>query len=996
LNEESNQSTRLEHAKQPVAIVHEGFFVYANPLFLERLGVKSLEDLQAIPLLDMVEERFHQRLREHLDAAKKIAGTDTRQAEARLNFRRTDSLPVAANCTSFRTRYAGEDCVQINLVTASDTSVAGRVRALPWRHYLSLLFLALFTVLPSTLLLKLNINNAPDVYFPHDEPAVVIDRELRTRFPNDQVFVLLFEGVALFSDGFLEAYENLGRDLQRLEIIDDVISVTTQDHIAGTQDDFIVERLIDVAELDATRPLQRRERVLGDALSKDVLSNPEGSALAMIAIPQKIGNSIERLALEEQILGLVEQHRLRGYLVAMAGQIPVDVAQLRSMLRDNMVFIPATVAIGLTLIWWLFRRMVAVMLAGMAIGVVVNTTVAIYVLFNQPFTLVSSIIPPLLSALTVAALVHLFNGLFLASKRGLSGNERVARAMADVDRPALFAALTTAGGLASLATSPIVPIKMFGLISAVGTLLIYVVVFRILPNIVVRWDKHAWIDVGGSAGLVDRMVGALYRTGIRYPAWVIGATLVMLVGGAPQIANVQVETNLQEFFDYDHSIRRDTRYIDEHLIGTMSVSVIFDAAARDGLTDPGHLRLIQGFQEWVEQQPEVDRSFGMPDFVQEMHWAFNAENPEFRKLPENRQLISQYLLIYDGDDIYDFVDRDLQHSHIALNLNVHSANEISAVLERIRDYLDNNVGDRLHWEIAGNGRLFADMEDLLVSGQVYSLWGALVLIFVFLLIFLRSFSASLLCMIPNLSPIFLIFVIMGISGIWLDMATAMIASVAIGIAVDDTIHVYHGFRDRVERGISTTLALARAYRSAGRAVVVTTIILSAQFLILVMSDFVPTRNFGLLTTIGLVSALLFDLLLLPAILLSFHHPSSPLVRAFSRFRRKDGQAPADSGLAEPDPGLDTAYWTGQRRVALVREILNGKTDVATASQQYALPAEELDRWVAQAEQAMLSAFEETTAAQSALDGAEKMQALAKAYRQLKAENRVLKKAHNLD
>ncbi|MCB1774054.1 MAG: MMPL family transporter [Gammaproteobacteria bacterium] len=988
MTDEGKQSARLDHAGQPVAIVHEGFFVYANSLFLGRLGLSSLEDLQAIPLLDMVEQRYHKRLREHLAEAKKTAGTDTHRPEARLNFVRADSLPVAAYCTSFRTRHGGEDCIQINLVTPSDSSVTERVKALPWRHYLSLLFLLLFTVLPSSLLLKLNINNAPDVYFPDDEPAVVLDRQLRERFPNDQVFVLLFEGVALFSDGFLEAYDTLGQRLRRIESIDDVVSATTQDHIAGTQDDFIVERLIDVRELDNSRPAERRQRVLSDELNNRVLSNPEGSALAMIVIPRKTGNSIERLALEEQILGLVDETRLRGYLVALAGQIPVDVAQLRSMLRDNMIFIPATVGIGLALIWWLFRRMIAVMLAGVAIGVVVNTTVAIYVLFNQPFTLVSSIIPPLLSALTVAALVHLFNGLFLASKRGFTGTDRVARALTEVNRPALFAALTTAGGLASLATSPIVPIKIFGLISAVGTLLIYVVVFRILPNIIVRWDKAAWPDVRGAAGIVDRVVGVLYRTGIRYPAWVIGLTLAILAAGAPQIANVKVETNLQEFFDYDHPIRQDTRYIDDNLIGTMPVSIIFDAAARDGLTEPAVLQQIAAFQEWIEQQPEIDRSFGLPDFVQEMHWAFNAEDPAFRTLPDNRQLISQYLLIYDGEDIYDFADRDLQHSHVALNLNVHSANQIADVLDRIRTYLQDNIGDDLSWEIAGNGRLFADMEDLLVAGQVYSLWGALVLIFVFLLVFLRSFSAALLCMVPNLSPIFLIFMIMGVTGIWLDMATAMIASVAIGIAVDDTIHVFHGFRDRMRRGVGPTLALARSYRGAGRAVVVTTIILSAQFLILTLSDFVPTRNFGMLTTIGLVAALLFDLVLLPAILIAIYHPASAVHRLFARPGADSEELP-DVALAEPDPGVDTAFWTPQRRVALVREVIGGKVELAAAARQYELPEDELGRWITAAEHALSGAFDDKPGADNRSQ-TEKLKALAKAYRRLKAENRELK------
>ena len=133
MTDDSVRPARLEHAQQPVAIVHEGFFVYANPPFLDRLGVRSLDDLEAIPLLDLVEDRYHDRLREHLDVAKKTAGTATRLPQCRLAFRRADDLPVTADCTAFRTRFGGEDCVQINLSSAADESLAGRVKALPWR-----------------------------------------------------------------------------------------------------------------------------------------------------------------------------------------------------------------------------------------------------------------------------------------------------------------------------------------------------------------------------------------------------------------------------------------------------------------------------------------------------------------------------------------------------------------------------------------------------------------------------------------------------------------------------------------------------------------------------------------------------------------------------------------------------------------------------------------------------------------------------------------------
>ena len=251
-----------------------------------------------------------------------------------------------------------------------------------------------------------------------------------------------------------------------------------------------------------------------------------------------------------------------------------------------------------------------------------------------------------------------------------------------------------------------------------------------------------------------------------------------------------------------------------------------------------------------------------------MNWGFNAENPAFRSIPDNPELISQYLLVYDGEDLYDFVDKEFRFSRVSLSINVHPANKIERLMKEIRSFLQKETPKGLHWEIAGNSRLFADMEDLLVTGQIYSMWSALGLIFLLMLVLWRSFGSAILCMIPNASPILLIFIVMGLFGLWLDMATAMIASVAVGIAVDDTIHIYHGYDKRIKKGVSPIQALARTYKQAGRAVVTTTIILSAQFMILVLSLFQPTVHFGLLTSIGLWAALLFDLILLPAILIT--------------------------------------------------------------------------------------------------------------------------------
>ncbi|HHI76701.1 MAG TPA: PAS domain-containing protein [Gammaproteobacteria bacterium] len=972
---------RLEHSSRPVAMVRDGVVIWANRAFLDRLGHADPAELVGRPLLDLVAEVDHEALRRHLEAAGRAAGTDRRHPRANLILRRANDLPLNAVLTSWRTRFDGQDCIQITLSDPRQEGLLGELARLPWRRWLAVLFLVLFTVLPSTLLLKLNIDNSPTVYFPDQEPAVAIDRKVREFFPNDQVYVLLFEGVALFSDGFLKAYDAVSRDLQKQEMVNEVLSLTLQDHIRGTADEFIVEPLIDVRRLDDSRPAERRRRVLSDRFARRALVSESGDAVALVVIPAKTGNSLERLALQEQILATVERHRLRGYLTAVAGEIPVDVAQLQSMLRDNMIFIPTTVFVELLLVWWLFRRWLAVVLAGVTIGVVVNSTMALYVLFHQPFTLVTTIIPPLLSALTVAALVHLYNALLLQSRLGFQGEPRVRRAVAEVSRPALYAAVTTAAGLASLATSEIIPIRMLGLVAAVGVMLAYGVIFHVLPELLVRWDKRPWPQVGGGARLVDGLVRLLYRTGLRHPLLVVAVIGGALIAAAPQLGKVVVETNLQEFFEPDHPIRQATRRIDEKLVGTMPLTLFVEGAGRDVLKDPRRLALLRDFQRWAERQPEVDRTLSAVDFLEEMNWAFHAEDPAYRRLPESAALVSQYLFIYDGDDLYDVVDRDFRHAQVTMNLNVHRANAIADFIERARAWLAQRQGGDLKWEIAGLGRLFADMEDLLVAGQVWSLVGALALIFLLMALLFRSVGAALLGMIPNLSPILVIFTLMGAVGIWLDMATAMIASIAVGVAVDDTIHVMDGFRRRVQRGVPPVLALVRTYHGAGRAVITTTVILCVQFLVLTSSDFVPTRSFGLLTAIGLLAALVFDLLLLPSLLILLYGPRG----LTARWRAWRGGAQPPVAASSEARALDLSYWTPKRRVALVRELLEGRRSVAEAAAAYHLPEEVVARWLRLGERALEEAMDDDFQRKR-----RNMRRLVRRYRQLKAENQQLR------
>ncbi|WP_024326761.1 RND family transporter [Thioalkalivibrio sp. AKL19] len=735
---------------------------------------------------------------------------------------------------------------------------------------LALGILALLILLPGPVLLQVNLDNAPESYFPEDAPAVTFDRELRERFPQDQVLVGLFTGSDLFEADFLERIDMLARDMEADPAVERVLAITTLDHIRATADGFTVDRLVDGRALDERTPEQWRERVLRDRFAPGLVAGTGGEALAVVVRPHALDNSLQRLQLERLLRDRIRENELEDELAAIAGHIALDVAQLRAMIKDLAFLVPGTMTVSLLLLWWLFRRPLVVVLSAATISAVTGPAIALLILLDRPFTLISAILPPLLTALTVAMLMHFFNAMLHAAQRGHQGRARVEAALAAVARPTWFMALTTAAGLASLQVSSIRPIETFGLIGAFGVLVAAAVVLLLLPAIMLRWDRGDWLAPRRGLRLLDRVTALAAHLAIRRAGWVLLATAILLALAIPQIRHVEVETDLYAFFDDNHSITQATRAVESELSGVMALEVVFDGPDWDSLQDPARLQAIQRVQHWLDQRPEVDYSLSLPDLVAEMHWAFNEEDPDYRRIPDDPNLVAQYLFIYDGRDLFDAVDRDFERSRILLNLNAHGARAINELMDDLRVYLEANPPADLKWDMAGMARLFADQERLLIQGQLHSLYAVAAMITLLMLLMWRSVPLTILSMIPNLAPVAMIFALMGLLGIWLDMATAMIASVAIGIAVDDTIHILHNYRQRRGRGSPVAWALARSFRRSGRAITATTIVLVAQFLLLALSDFQPTAAFGWLTAFGLIAALLFDLLVLPALLVAGH------------------------------------------------------------------------------------------------------------------------------
>ncbi len=714
----------------------------------------------------------------------------------------------------------------------------------------------------------IHFNNAPELYFPSDSPAVLLEQSIRKEFPNDELLIGVFAGEDLFSAEFLTALDRVSKQIQQHKLVDRVFAVTNADHLAATEDGFATEILIDPKTLAQTTPESRRARAISDRFAPGLLVAKDGSALAIAVRPVLLKESQQREAIKHELYRAVNANGLDKHLVAVAGTVALESASLLSMLVDSAVLIPVTMAIGLALLVWVVGRPAPVIIGAVAMSTVILPTVAFLAAIGQPFTLVMAMVPPLLAAYTIATLLHLYAALMRARQAQLRRPARVIRALHDIHKAALFNVLTTGAGMASMVFTPIPPIQVFGLVGAAGVALVYVVIFHLVPPLLVQWDTGRWPQRGFKG--TSRLAFKFVSFSMRHAGLCIATCAIAIVVTLPLISKVEVETDLIKFFPNNHWLSRSTTYVEENLSGVINIEVVFDGPTRDALKKVETLRALQTFQKWVAAQPHIDRAVSMMDMIEEMNWAFHGEDDHYRALPANDKLLSQLLLVYDGRDLDELVNREYQRTRITLSLNVHGANAIGQVIDNIREHLQENPVPGLKFDISGNGRLFADQQDLLVIGQIQSFGWAFAQIFVLLMLLFRSSIAALICLIPNLAPLFFIFVIMGATGIPLDMATSLIAGVVLGITVDDTIHLFHGYQHRLKQGASPTFALARSFEASGRAVLAVTLVLVSQFILLLGSDFQPTADFGLLAATGLIAGQFLELLLLPALIVVWH------------------------------------------------------------------------------------------------------------------------------
>ncbi|HIK79384.1 MAG TPA: hypothetical protein EYF94_00425 [Porticoccaceae bacterium] len=608
---------------------------------------------------------------------------------------------------------------------------------------------------------------------------------------------------------------------------------------------------------------------------------------------------------------------------------PTIMSQMQDVLEQLRILGFLMVIIFAVLLWVLFRSASALVWSMVTITLSVAWCWGVTVLLGVTLSSMIALTILLIFSVGIADCVHVMSAYFSFRREGIEHYAALTKSYEKVGLAILLTTVTTAAGILVLATSNLEPIRIFALMCAFGVVLAFFFTIVLLPILLDLWHPTAVTEKGSVADrLGDRwhalgngpklvialatataifavlggMLGLFINTVIALTYWIINAHQQILarvptiIEGAPRLilaffaiilalciygsTKIVIDTNISGLFKDDHPLAVAVNVVDNNMAGSQDMEVMIDTKTVDGMLDVELLAAVDELQTSLEERypNTIGRTYSLANIVKDTNQVMNDDNPEFYRIPESNQAVSQLLYLFNSanpEDRRNLVSDDYSRSHIAVTSRSMGSfgyqqmfAEVELDIEARFAHLKTAYPD-LEIVLTGTMATFMVVSDEIARSQFNGFALALVLISLIMIITLGSLRGGVMGMIPNAIPAFLAFGLMGLLGIPLDTDTLLIAPVILGIAVDDTIHFMTHYRVELTKSKSISIALESAIREVGQAVMFTTMVIGLGFAVLSFSDYLGMAKVGFFGSLSIFFALFCDLFLIPAMIIIF-------------------------------------------------------------------------------------------------------------------------------
>lgn len=662
--------------------------------------------------------------------------------------------------------------------------------------------------------------------------------------------------------------------------IDKIQSLVNADYIASEDDALVVKQLVDNEEITSENIAGLKERIASWELYEGTIVSSDAT-LTPIIISLKTGNNEVKASLDRAIASVIKEKANPDFKTYLDGEPVIDNMIAQQMFDDIKLLLPLVVIVVLLILYLCFRNIQGVVYPALIILLSVVSSMGIMAFCNVPITIVGITIPVLLVAIVSAYTIHQMNHYLLSPDTDklaiLNGN------MKNVGLAITLSGITVMVGFGALIAEDFVPIKNFGIFTAIGDFIGVVGALYVLPAIILASKKPKTVfNTEEVKGPVSALLAKFVKLNKRHSTFALAASVVLCLISLFGAFKVVTELNNVSFFKKNNPIHVADDRLNEKLAGTMTLNVILDSDLSDPatrkdtdenaeiieITTPEVLNEIERFEKDVQGEfPFVRKVMSFNNIARKMNREMNGGDPTYYTLPQSRELISQYLLIFSGD-----VSSVLTPNHDKLRISLTMKRVSSAETEIVRQYCMSYFSpefleaNHLQVQISGTANLYNVANTLLVDGMITSIIICLIIVFILLLFVLCDFWMSIIAMTPIFMTLLINFGLMGFLKIPLNAATAIVSSIAIGIGVDYSIHFITWYRNELRTKPDIHAALENSITHKGRAILYNMFVIFGGFIVLVVSNFVPLVQFGGLVAACMVFTATGALVVVPAII----------------------------------------------------------------------------------------------------------------------------------
>jgi predicted RND superfamily exporter protein len=739
-----------------------------------------------------------------------------------------------------------------------------------WRYQLSV-FIVLGAIAFAPRANITHIDNDITAWFAKDDPVYRDYERFRDEFGGSRTLIVALKADSadrLFSRPTLDFIRKTTGDIQRVDTVERVASLATATTVEATADGgesgLDVRKLID----DGSRqtPADVRRRALKDDLIRGDLVSDDGAVTAIVVSFDEKRIDAVRAGVIQRIHDIVDPSLPPGVTAYYNGSLEISETYNRITLDNQRTFTPPIFLITLLAVFLAFRSWRKMILTIVAVGISVLWTLGLFSLMGYSYNVLSSMLIPLIVVLAIADDVHIMQH-WDEERRHLSAEASFKATVAHLATPLLGASATTALGMASLATSSVVAVRAFGIGSAVGIMVDFMISLVFVPTILslMKPEMH---ETPHEKYLLQPMRGiAMFST--RHPRAILAAAVVLSGIAMYGIRDLHVDTNHINFFSPSHPPGQSARVIDNELSGIYSFQIMLEGQP-DSLGTPENLQRMERLETELRKFPNVKKVRSVADYVRRVNKELHDGDAAADIVPSDKATVAQELFVFTlgGEGRHELervVASDYSRAQIDVKLRSMSSDVVLELIERT-DALARDIykGTGIVATTTGSGRLFSTLDHYLVSSQINSFGTAFVTVFAVIFVIFRSIRFGFLTIAPNVLPVLAVLGVMGFLGISMNIATVMVASVALGVVDDDTIHFINRYRREVAAGASTDEAIGIATVHEGRASLTTAVINSLGFGVLLLSEYKPTAWFGGLLALTMTVAFLAEVFILPA------------------------------------------------------------------------------------------------------------------------------------